>query len=498
MANWINQGWANINTDLAKHLLWLGKWGDFTILDEAWNPIRVEKDILRLTKFDLSSIPKDATDDDIINFINGDLGVDIRTPEWLESLNRSFQTAISLYGNLKIRKIFERKGASYNLISKMGPFKDVQDVLQFIKEWSTDSWDNRLSCLIAKITSAVHDYTTGSLSELSVLDNDFKSCLFWALGITENPSWNKTYEWHILGNKFTVFGEPKTQASSVGKSLENPKYHSSESILDGIRYTFELDSKNKEDLLKSLWHVFNVIESFPEDFKIESIDNKWIISEWDNFSDIVNIHLQELLNKAKWSKKKTHTHYTYQEIKIKWRYKWRGFEIKFTLQWNKNQEAWAFQWLYAYANKYIGQIIRVASDWYITSEEIEEMAKEFYDDIPNLIAINPEIRLHKSEDDLKEELWKYFQENKLIISRMNMRDKGGRIRSIIFIKWVVEEFKKKLYTVKLANGEVVWTNARWFELAQQWIYPEMDRRITKNGKDRTKGRRSSDTSPSIF
>ena len=271
-----NEPAVRFTPELTRYLLWLWRWWDYTVEDDNGNSIVTEKDILRLTKFDLQSIPHDAEDWDIIKMINTDLWIDIRNAEWLYRINKSFRAAINLYGWFHIRQVFEKKNAPYSLIQTKEGFKNVQELVNFIRKAWISSWESRLYCLIIKVTSAVHDYIDWPLNELNLVDSNFWTIVFNALWLTA-ADWDTQYQWFIAWIPTDVYGEPKSQESSVWKSLSNPKYQSSAKILDWIRYTFHLRGSATEKDALTVMDVIYWTLAWLNPIVIEKIEDKWII-----------------------------------------------------------------------------------------------------------------------------------------------------------------------------------------------------------------------------
>ena len=483
-----NEPAVRFTPELTRYLLWLWRWWDYTVEDDNGNSIVTEKDILRLTKFDLQSIPHDAEDWDIIKMINTDLWVDITTAEWLDVVNKSFRTAINLYGWLQIRQVFERKHAPYSLIQTKEEFSNTQELVDFIRKAWISSWESRLYCLIIKVTSAVHDYIAWPLNGLNLVDSDFWHIVFNALWLTM-ADWDKQYQWFIAWVPIDVYGEPKSQESSVWKSLSNPKYQSSEKILDWIRYTFHLGRSATERDALSVMEVVYWTLAWLNPIIIQKIEDKWIINHTGMSQTIRTPWFDIALQQALEAGKKNGTNWKYKEIKVVWRFKWVGFEIKVALGTNENQDWLSFQGFYVYTTKYIWQQIRLASNGYVNDYDVISMAESFYKNIPYLIRINPEIRASKTPENLYDEIWNDLVNEGLIRRWMKLRDKTWRIRDTEFILWIASYFKKKLYCVRLDNGEIVWTNSRWMLLSQQWYYPNMDRRLSSQRIDETGERR---------
>ncbi len=485
----------NYSLELTHLLLSLWKGGNYTPKDLNGNSISVEKNVLMLTKFDLQSISPSITDKELLQYITTDIWFDITTENGLNQLNKSFIAAINLYGSLNLRKIFDRKWAAYSLIQHKQPFKNTGEVIAFIRKAGNESWENRLHCLIIKVTSAVHDYMNGPLAWLYEKDQRFCNHIFNSLWLT-SELWR--LKWYIAGENVIVHGEPKSQSSSVWKSLSNPKYHSSEKIMDGIRYTIEVNTEHPWAAIRVLENIYSTLTSFWKSIiSIEKIDNKQMIRNGQTPHGLKDPDFIKEINKAlEKSTTKIWTTDNYREIKILWKFEETGFEIKVVLKENQNQNWIAFQGIYAYITKYIGQQIRLASDGYVTDEDISSMAETFYNDMSRLIEINPEIRDIKTPEKLSEELWSEFQKLKYIRQWMNFRNWKWKIRETELIWWISEYFKSKLIPVKYKDF-IVWTDKRWLELSKLSFYPIFERRIEKLLPIKN-NRRVSDTKGNVF
>lgn len=480
-----------MNPSFKKALYWLKDWW-FKLVDSEWNPIKIWKSEIIVKKNDGEDFVW-LSDDEIIDIIKRNMYIDINTKDWINKLNDFYSTALWIYNNSRARVVFEKRWwipieEFYNYI----PFKNKNDVINFLRLTEKKDWRWKTVCLISKVTNAVADtLNTPSLKDLEKESKEILYQIEWPLNINtcSNDEW--LCDWIILWKKFILYWIPKKINAIVEKLLWNQDYTTWESIKDWIRYTFEIDSKDNMDKFMLLQHIFYVVKWLW--WKIIDFDNKWIPLLnpdiiWSKFREEFIKFLYD--NNKNWLKKTSSK--WYKEMKIIFELNWNKVEVKITWKWNKNQNWINFQWIYKVLSNDIWWLI-IRNSWYINSDEIEIMSKVFFDNLQKFIDENPERKWTPKEVLLKE-LWDDLQNEWFIYKNIKYENQSKSESKLLLylVPALAKYYKSILIKWQLKNWEIVYIDDRTLILWIQWYKTEKVERRFKIRNTSSHKRRKSD------
>ncbi len=476
---------VKVDISLKKALLWKRDWG-FNVKDNDWNSIKIWRSNLLLTKIDLSDF-SGLTDKELIEMINRLISININNKADVVKFNNHFQTAMWVYSNSKAKVVFEKRWwITIEDIYKYFPFSNKKEIIDFLRLTEKKDWLWKISCFVSKIAYAVADIlNTPNLANIVTEEEKIFKNIEWPLNIKLRSIDEWIYEWNILWKNFTLYWRPKKLWDMWEKLLWDQDYSTWESLKDGIRYTFEIDSKDDYDKYLIMQHIYNVVIGLWWDLLY--YDNKWVKLTSDP-THLAKFHPEFISflsknNELSW--KKSSSWKLYKEIKILFSLHWNKVETKITEKWNSNQNWLNFQWIYKYLDRHIWWII-IRNGWlnYITKDEIELMVVDFFDNLETLIRENPEKKWTKNSDYIKE-LWFDLQNNWFISDKLKYENQNKKESRLMYhvIHWLRKYYESKLIKMKLKDWTIVYTTERWEELINQWFYNNMTKFVNWKNKN---------------
>lgn len=477
LKNVLNQGicWIDVDISFKKALLWRRDWG-FIVNDNDWNPIKIWNTNLTLTKLDLTDL-SELTDKELTEMIFHLLSINIDDEKDVVKFNNHFQTAIGVYRNSRAKNVLEKRWwITIDEVIAYLPFKNKKEILDFLRLTEQKKWLWKITCFVSKLTYAIADIlNTPNLANIEDEEEKIFKKLEGPLNISSRSIEEWIYEWNILWKNFILYWRPKKLWSMWEKVLGNQDYSTWDSIKDGIRYTFEIDSTDDFDKYLVMQNIYNVISGLW--WKVLSYKNKWVklTNEKTLLSKFYSDFSVFLNENWEWWKKDTSSKW-YKEIKIIFNLHWNKVEVKITEKWNNNQNWINFQWIYKYLNSYIWWII-VRNGWtsYITKDEIEDMVVDFFDNLEKLISENPEKKWIKKSDYIKE-LWIDLQNEWFIAKNLKYENQSKKESKLMYhiIHWLRKYYENKLIKIKLKDWTFVYTTKRWYELMNAWYYSKIN------------------------
>ncbi len=465
--------WIDVDISLKKALLWRRDWG-FIVNDNDWNPIKIWNTNLTLTKLDLTDL-SELTDKELTDMIFYLLSINIDNEKDVVKFNNHFQTAIGIYRNSRAKNVLEKRWwITIDEVINYLPFKNNKEILDFLRLTEQKNWLWKITCFVSKITYAIADIlNTPNLANIEEEEEKIFKELEWPLNISNRSIEEWIYEWNILWKNFILYWRPKKLWAMWEKVLGDQDYSTWNSIKDGIRYTFEIDSIDDFDKYLVMQNIYNIISGLW--WKVLSYKNKWVklTNEKTLLSKLYSDFSVFLNENWKWWKKDTSGEW-YKEIKIIFNLHWNKVEVKITEKWNKNQDWINFQWIYKYLNTHIWWII-IRNGWtsYITKDEIENMVVDFFDNLEKLISENPEKKWTKKSDYIKE-LWIDLQKEWFIAKNLKYENQSKKESKLMYhiIHWLRKYYESKLIKIKLKDWTIVYTTDRWYKLINEWYYHE--------------------------
>ena len=402
-------------------------------------------------------------DDTIIEVINKNLSIDIRTEEWLDALNYVFFKAVDAY----TQTLWRNKEYKIN-IDDFEEFESINDVLEFARETEEDTTKARINCAIGKICRAIDDtLNTPTIQMLDTKMDTIISNLKHPLSLEQ--VW-EDYVWYIWWGKkridFVLSARAKSILSCIRKGMWSAEYERMSEIKDGVGFTFK--TKTWEEALSLMSYIDSLY----------SQDNLETKGKWEELLNIIknqNINLSETFFEKLENIDMTTKSWTakwYIDIKLVWYIWWIPVEYKFSILSSENEDGVNFQPIYKWIKWSIEwEIIRTLNS-YATEKDIKEAVLNLVENISAEIQQSP-IKRWASVEEYYRELWLDLKE----IGFINRKTKWDNIPTLNWRKkelkeWLRKYYISKLQKKKLKNWKIVYVNERAEELSKAGIYPE--------------------------
>jgi len=346
-------------------------------------------------------------EDEIVIIIYNRTGINIRTVEWIEKLNKLFTESVNFLKDVLYRKVWNEIKRNKDCFFSTLPnwdWKLWNDVIKFLRE--TEKWKrvSQTHCRIAKTIYSINDVLANPEiveSEKNAKDIIQTQIAPWIQIEDFNMlmNYNKSNCTIVLGWKIINFKLKfrwKEDRSALLKIIYYPEYNATELLKDPI--WMELICEKEEDSILLLNHFYLVL--FRE--KISGIKNKWY--DIEKYSSIKWLHewfKNSLLSSS--SAVKPTANKWYMDIKMLWKIKWLLVEFRSSIKWNKQTDILKSDEVY-FLSKILLTCIRL--DWYITDNYIKLVINNFFLNYPE-----------HSKKLTKEKLLKYLSKPLLQVDR---------------------------------------------------------------------------------
>lgn len=386
---------------------------EYTTILEHLHAVNINGD--DFTVLDLFNIPLQS-DQEIKDFIQSRLKVDIQSPGALQKINEIFQTALDFYQNRYLKNI------PVNI--KRKTFKNIDEVIAFLKETKTNKTTAKLNCIIAKVCYAVDGVLNHEKVERSTLLVQHFITKYLTPAFKTKPLQQDKYgntftsgeiilQWREI--KFSFIARQKQPDSIIGKQLAEAKYDSLENFMDLIWGTFYLE--NDEDVALLMQYIYGNIYHWEAEISNKNgispdiaIAWEWLHKEFHEElqkATLIGENWKKSAEEQQYDERKSSTSPDYKEIKLKWYAEVPlesgsksapypiGTEIKFVSGWHDNEQWITLQNIYDYAKRF-----RELSRLGIPIREIDiiNYVNDFFENIDSiLIKKNKEKHIYYQE-----------------------------------------------------------------------------------------------------